>query len=551
MAVAVAVLTATAIAAPASAVDLDQHPRIVGSIDDVKMVYWSDADINPTLRVSGWGANLNVGSSNGNGWVMAVELVATRTGGGGKQTVGWAEGDEFTLPRPDIANAYPGLGADHGWMTDTIRFLPGTWQLCAQVWDLDAAMPDGGWINVSCKTVTIPPSRTPYRPVISGDHTVGSTITTDTAASHKPANATVSYQWTRAQKTIPGDTGSSHKMSVADINQWIGVETTLRQPGQLVVLQTVDPIAGEYGQLTMNRVQGTSRYQTAVAASVAAFPDAAAGAPVAYVTSGTDYPDALSAGPAAVEAGGSLLLTDPAKLDESVTAELVRLHPASVVVVGGTGAVSDAVFGALEALPFDHVVSRVAGADRYATSRAVVEQAFGTAVPRIVLATGAGFADALTAGAAAAGTGRPVLLIPGDRSTADADTVAELAKLDSRSATVVGGASVISDGVVRTLGDGISVRRSAGSDRFQTAAVVATSTFPSAATVYLANSKSFPDALAGTVLAARTQSPLFLSPGDCTPQSAFAAMLSMHTTSLTVLGGYGAMYGSVVSSCGY
>src|SRR5690606_37805008 len=57
----------------------------------------------------------------------------------------------------------------------------------------------------------------------------------------------------------------------------------------------------------VGRLAGGSRYTTAVEISSHAYPG---GAPVVYVAFGGDYPDALSAAPAAVKEGGPLLLTE-------------------------------------------------------------------------------------------------------------------------------------------------------------------------------------------------------------------------------------------------
>ena len=53
--------------------------------------------------------------------------------------------------------------------------------------------------------------------------------------------------------------------------------------------------------------------------------------------------DALAAGVAAGVRGGPVLLTEPDRLPAPSATELQRLDPDEIVVVGGTGSVSDAV----------------------------------------------------------------------------------------------------------------------------------------------------------------------------------------------------------------
>ncbi|WP_374699911.1 cell wall-binding repeat-containing protein, partial [Microbacterium sp. B24] len=130
-----------------------------------------------------------------------------------------------------------------------------------------------------------------------------------------------------------------------------------------------------------SRLAGADRYETAVAVSGRYSP----GVPVAYVATGANFPDALSAAAVAASDGGPLLLTSPDALPSVVHAELSRLQPASIVVIGGFAAVSPSVERSLEGIA---PTSRIAGDDRYATARSVVSSGFATA-PTVFLATGA------------------------------------------------------------------------------------------------------------------------------------------------------------------
>jgi hypothetical protein len=98
----------------------------------------------------------------------------------------------------------------------------------------------------------------------------------------------------------------------------------------------------------IGRVAGADRYATAAAISAATFaPDR----PLVYVATGATFPDALAAAPAAAAAGGPVLLVSPTAIPSAVAAELTRLRPGRIVVVGGPGAVSESVRVALGAYP--------------------------------------------------------------------------------------------------------------------------------------------------------------------------------------------------------
>ena len=71
--------------------------------------------------------------------------------------------------------------------------------------------------------------------------------------------------------------------------------------------------------------------------------------PVAYVATGEAYPDAITGGPAAARDGGPILLVRRDSVPAATAAELGRLRPDRIVIVGGTGAVSAGGASALAA----------------------------------------------------------------------------------------------------------------------------------------------------------------------------------------------------------
>ncbi len=94
------------------------------------------------------------------------------------------------------------------------------------------------------------------------------------------------------------------------------------------------------------RIAGSNRYETAAFVAGGLFP---ANVPVTYVATGTNFPDALAAGPAAGIEGSPVLLVSPTSIPTSVATELGDLEPHRIVVLGGTGSVSNGVQNALGA----------------------------------------------------------------------------------------------------------------------------------------------------------------------------------------------------------
>ena len=86
---------------------------------------------------------------------------------------------------------------------------------------------------------------------------------------------------------------------------------------------------------------------------------------------GANFPDALGAGALAGAYDAPVLLVPPkGMLPSSVAAEVARLGAARAIVLGGTGAVSDAMASQVRtALAPGRTLTRYGGANRYATAR--------------------------------------------------------------------------------------------------------------------------------------------------------------------------------------
>ena len=289
---------------------------------------------------------------------------------------------------------------------------------------------------------------------------------------------------------------------------------------------------------TTERLAGDDRYATAVEISKYGFGD---GEPTTvYIATGEGFADALSAVPAAAVDSAPLLLTRTASLPTLVRNELIRLSPSEIVVVGGVGVVSAAVFAQLDALPFNPTVRRIAGDDRYATSQAIARDAFPSAATAYV-ATGTGFADALAAGPAAAAASGPVVLVPGSGATVNAATLDLLDDLNVSNVIIAGGEGVVTPGIATQLDVLYTVLRKAGADRYATAVVINDYAFTSETRAFLATGEGFADALTGAAMAAVFGNPLYTSPKACLPAATLGSISGLGVDTLVLLGGTGVL----------
>ena len=297
--------------------------------------------------------------------------------------------------------------------------------------------------------------------------------------------------------------------------------------------------------LPFTRVAGADRFGTAAQMSQTRSPEPVT---TAYVATGRAFADALAGGPAADVGGATVVLVERDSVPAATRTELLRLSPENIVVLGGTGAVSDAVLAELDELT-EGDATRLAGDNRYGTAAAISASAFDPLVPVVYIANGQGFADALAGGAAGSLEEGPVLLVTKDGIPSETD--GELRRLLPRSIVILGGTAAVSAEVeasleLYTVPGGVS--RAAGADRYATSVAVSQATFPDGATrVYLATGRNFPDALAGGPVAANGPGPLLLVPGTCVPEAVRNEIDRLGASRITLLGGASAVSSALAS----
>jgi hypothetical protein len=189
--------------------------------------------------------------------------------------------------------------------------------------------------------------------------------------------------------------------------------------------------------LQVQRVFGADRYDTAVevARRVSLLPPSDV-----LIVSGTNFADAMVAGPVAGRLSSPVLLSSPTGLSPSTRAYLAVVPTTRRVVIGGVAAVGEVA--ASQAGTSD----RVAGADRYETSVRVAQRWMGDA-SALSFATGSSFQDALAGAPWSAHESMPLVLLSPSPSTVVRSYVkSTLGNLSS--STVYGGTQSLSDTAV-------------------------------------------------------------------------------------------------------
>jgi putative cell wall-binding protein len=246
-----------------------------------------------------------------------------------------------------------------------------------------------------------------------------------------------------------------------DIPTATAEQLTRIQPGRIVVVggtgvvsnavltQLRGYVADPLDPNSVVRIAGSSRYETSRAVLTSAFGFNSAPAEV-FLATGRNFPDALSAVPAAISMGAAVLLVDgSAGSLDSATAALLQTLGVPVTIIGGTGAVSAGIEAQVAGIVGVGATSRVSGADRFATSTAIVQRYFGEA-DYAFLANGFGFADALAAGPVAGRWLSPVYLV---RQECIPQSVAnDIVSVYANEMIAVGGTGVVSANTLQGVG---------------------------------------------------------------------------------------------------
>lgn len=273
-----------------------------------------------------------------------------------------------------------------------------------------------------------------------------------------------------------------------------------------------------------NRISGLDRFATANAVADQGWK---AGADTVVLANAYAFPDALAAAPLAFKDNAPVLLTDAQTLTSSTLAEMQKLAPKHIILVGGTGVISQGIQDSLSASYGSNNVVRYAGQDRYATAAAIA-QALGTTGKAVVF-SGADehFPDALAMSSYAAYNGLPILFTHED--AIPSATAAALAAQKVTSTLVAGGSGAVSDSVLAQLP---SATRYGGADRYETASIIASQLHMNLNRVFIVTGLNFPDALVADAFAAHSLSPILM-----VDQGVPASTLNFLSTNKASIGG--------------
>ena len=231
------------------------------------------------------------------------------------------------------------------------------------------------------------------------------------------------------------------------------------------------------------------------------------------IADGQNYPDALAGAYFAARKKAPILVVHqqaPTGDKSMATINYVKANlPAgkTVYILGGPGSVPDVVVTNLKKAGYK--VQRLWGANRYGSNLEILKAAQVPAGTDFIVCTGAQFADALSASA----TGKPVLLVAGNKLTEDQK--AYLKGIKAKRFIIVGTAKEVATAIEAELKTYAPVTRLSGKTVYERSIQIAKKFFPATVNhLNLADGRNFPDALCGGPLAQKLGGPLLLTDGS-------------------------------------
>lgn len=263
------------------------------------------------------------------------------------------------------------------------------------------------------------------------------------------------------------------------------------------------PEANPLKHRKVDRILGENRIETSINLSQKYYKRA----DTVVIADAGGYPDALSASSLAKALNAPILLSNSEDLNEAVKAEIQRLEPKNVVIIGGENSISKEVeekLGKATGLS----LQRISGDDRYETSarvaREIVERT--GAVDKAVIASGEVFADALAVAPLAAKETAPILLVKKDEAPG---VILETIKdLKIKPVYIAGGYKTVDKALEEKLPQ--VIERFAGQNRYETAGLIAKHTYKDATEAFVASGENWPDALVIGPIAAKVKAPILL-----------------------------------------
>lgn len=235
------------------------------------------------------------------------------------------------------------------------------------------------------------------------------------------------------------------------------------------------------------------------------------------LASGNNYPDALAGAPLAYQEDAPILLLDSTPEASAKTLDYIKAHvdlSGEVYLLGGTGVIPLSFTEALKSMGFaPEKIHQLGGIDRNETSL-IIAQRMSNPLKEVILVSDSNFYDALTIASATTMDMAPILLVADTGLTAE-----QKAFCDQQANAYALGEITQKISSIYPEALGIS-----GSNRYDTNALWSIQ-FKNTPFIFLATGEDYPDALAGAVLAGSLgAAPIYLTQPNELPMETEVAL---------------------------
>ena len=252
-------------------------------------------------------------------------------------------------------------------------------------------------------------------------------------------------------------TVDSSKDAFAYISQHLDSTGTVYIIGGVGIIGTeFETNLNDLGFRRVVRIAGMDRYDTSYKIASSLMDKTV---PTVVISSGEQYPDALSISSFAAKNGWPMLLSPHDTLPQAMKNYLLEKKPSKVYMAGGVGMISENVKSEIISLLPQTSVERLTGESLFDTN-VIIAETFAPNPQTVYLATGYSFADALAGSVVAAKNGDPIIFIDSLEPTLPKSTASYFETLFTNhlmpNLVSFGGAGVITDEIVKSSRDLIS-----------------------------------------------------------------------------------------------
>jgi putative cell wall-binding protein len=378
------------------------------------------------------------------GWAVDPDLtsapVTVRVYG-----AGWSQYVAANTASADANAAFSGAGANHGFSAQLYASV-GQQNVCVDV----ANQGQGSHTSLGCIAVNVSSSIAVARTAGADRYDTAANI----SKTHYAPGVEVAYiasgeNFPDALSVVPAAAAAASPVllvNATSIPQVVATELARLKPRKVVIVggaQAIsDSVAAQLKTISgvaVTRLGGIDRWDTSLIIGEVL---GAVRSGTAYIVTGNDFPDALSAASAAGSKDSPVLLLDgrAAAIPDNFSNALKNWGVNRLVVVGGTSVISAPLQQQLTAIPGITSVERIQGADRFATSVAVSVATYGAAAQGFVTNAYA-FPDGLTGGALAGRESAPLYLA--QPQCLGREMITQMQKSGTTSATLFGGTAAL------------------------------------------------------------------------------------------------------------